>query len=83
MVKLEARTTEKDIIISKDSFEHLLNCLDNQKFVKEVNADALGSLSTDQIHSVQDDIQLAIDDFNLQCRKLLRGSGVPESEIIV
>lgn len=70
MVKLEARNVRNDIIISKDSFEHLLNCLDNQKFIREVNADAIGSLSVNEIHSVQNDIQAAIDDFNRQCRKV-------------
>lgn len=70
MVQLEARATDRDIIISKDSFGHLLNCLDNQKFIHEVNADALGSMSVDQIHSVQDENQAAIDDFNRQCRKV-------------
>lgn len=70
MVKLEARATEKNIIISKDSFDHLLSCLDNQKFINDVNADALDSMSTNQIHSVQDEIQAAIDDFNRQCRKV-------------
>lgn len=70
MVKLEARNVGNDIIISKDSFEHLLNCLDNQKFIREVNADAIGSLSVNEIHSVQNDIQAAIDDFNRQCRKV-------------
>lgn len=31
MVQLEARKEKGCIIISEDSFEHLLNCLDNQK----------------------------------------------------
>lgn len=70
MVQLEAKTTETDVIISKDSFEHLLNCLDNQKYVGEVNADAL-EISVSGIHGVQDDIQAAIDDFNRQCRDVL------------
>lgn len=69
MVKLEARATENDIIISKDSFEHLLNCLDNQKYVGEVNADAL-DMGVKEIHSVQNEIQAAIDDFNRQCREV-------------
>jgi len=70
MVQLEARTTEKEIIISKDSFEHLLNCLDNQKHIKQVNADALEDMSVEETHGVQDKMQAAIDDFNHQCRKL-------------
>ncbi len=71
MVKLEASTTEKDVIISKDSFEHLLNCLDNQKYIRDVNADALDDMSVEEIHDVQDDMQSAIDNFNRQCRILL------------
>lgn len=77
MVKLEARATEKDIIISIDSFEHLLDCLDNQKYVGEVNADAL-EMSVKDIHSVQNDIQARIDDFNRQCRKVWLSSGNKE-----
>lgn len=75
MVQLEARATDNDIIISKDSFDHLLNCLANQKYVGEVNADALDSLSVEEIHGVQDDTQTAIDDFYHQCRKVLTGWG--------
>ena len=67
MVKLEATKTDTDIMISHDSFEHLLNCLDNQKFIREINADA----TTCDYEKVQLDIQNTIDDFNRQCRKLL------------
>lgn len=70
MVQLEARLTEKDVVISQDSFEHLLSCLDNQKYIREVNADAM-EMSTDEIHGIQNDNQNAIDDFNRQCRRLL------------
>lgn len=66
MVKLEARKENGQIIISEDSFEHLLNCLDNQKFIDDVNADAL----TCDYKSVQRENQAAIDDFNRQCRAL-------------
>lgn len=69
MVKLEAIKTSLDIIISKDSFEHLLNCLDNQKFIRDINADA----TTDDYKKTQSDNQSAIDDFNRQCRELLHG----------
>lgn len=69
MVKLQAKSTKTDIIISKDSFEHLLNCLDNQKYIKEINADAL-EMNVEEIHSIQDDMQAAIDDFGRQCRKV-------------
>jgi hypothetical protein len=67
MVTLDAYLSGNDVVISKDSFEHLLACLDNQKFVREINADAL----TCDYRAVQKETQTAIDDFNKQCRKLL------------
>ena len=67
MVKLKATKENGNIIISEDDFEHLLNCLDNQKFVNDVNADAL----TCDYVKVQSETQEAIDDFSRQCRKLL------------
>ena len=73
MVKLKACRTKKDIVISYHSFEHLLNCLDNQKYVGQINADAVGSLSKNKIKSIQRDHQGKIDDFNKQCRNLLVG----------
>ena len=66
MVKLEARKENGQIVITEGSFEHLLNCLDNQKFIHEINADAL----TCDYKKVQRDSQSAIDDFNRQCRDL-------------
>jgi len=73
MVKLEAKKDGKgNIIISEDSFEHLLNCLDNQKFVGETppNGDAM-AMDTDEYNNVHEHIQEAIDDFSTQCRSLL------------
>ncbi len=77
MVKLEAKKVGGNIVISEDSFEHLLNCLDNQKFVGEAppNGDAMSMAINDpkgyrQIHI---DNQKAIDDFNRQCRHVLHG----------
>ena len=66
-VKLDAKIVGAAVVISKDSFEHLLNCLDNQKFIKDINADAI----TCDYKSVQVSSQKAIDDFNTQCRELL------------
>ncbi len=40
MIKLDAYIGNNRISISLDSFEHLLNCLDNQKYIQDVNADA-------------------------------------------
>lgn len=75
MVKLEAKKDGKgQIIISEDSFEHLLSCLDNQKFVGESppNGDAL-AMGEKEYNKVQDENQACIDDFNRQCRNLLHG----------
>ncbi len=72
MVKLKARLESSDVVISQDSFEHLLSCLDNQKFIHDVNADGL-SEGHDVVQSVQQENQKCIDDFNHQCRSLLHG----------
>ena len=66
-VKLDATKKDGFVVISEDSFEHLLNCLDNQKFIREINADA----TTCDYIKVQEESQEAIDDFNRQCRELL------------
>ncbi len=73
MVKLEARKENGEIIISEDSFEHLLNCLDNQKFIHDVNADGM-SLGIKKVREIQAKNQAYIDDFSRQCRKLLQGT---------
>lgn len=67
-VKLDAKLENDNVIISQNSFEHLLAYLDNQKFVGDINADAL----TCDYRTVQMETQSAIDDFNRQCRELLR-----------
>ncbi len=81
MVKLKAAKTvwvgEPAIIITEGSFEHLLNCLDNQKFIEDVNADSLDtldSLNGADIERIQNENQGAIDGFNRQCRELLNGT---------
>lgn len=33
--------TQKTITVNRDFFEHLLNCLANQKYIRDINADAL------------------------------------------
>jgi CYTH domain-containing protein len=76
MVKLEAKKDGRgNITISEDSFEHLLNCLDNQKFVGEVspNGDAM-AMDKDEYNKVHEGIQDAIDNFNGQCRNLLHNA---------
>ena len=72
MVKLEATKKDRNIIISEHSFEHLLACLDNQKFVGELptNGDSV-AVGKEEYYRVQNEIQEAIDDFNRQCRVLL------------
>lgn len=64
MVKLEAIKENGNIIISEDNFEHLLNCLDNQKFI---------SVPEEQSEWTKESMQDYIDDFNRQCRDLLHG----------
>jgi hypothetical protein len=72
MVKLEATKKDGNIIIAEHSFEHLLACLDNQKFVGEapINGDSV-AVGKEEYYRVQNEIQEAIDDFNRQCRVLL------------
>lgn len=68
MVKLEAKKENGNIIISEESFEHLLSCLDNQKFINEVNADAMDDIEGTK--RIQKQNQECIDDFNRQCREV-------------
>lgn len=74
MVKLDARKEGNYIIIHKDSFEYLLACLDNQKFVHEAppNGDAL-VIGPEKYKATQENIQKIIDNFNRQCRSILHG----------
>lgn len=72
-MKLEAiKDGIGNIIISEDSFEMLLACLDNQKFVGEVpqNGDSLAE-GEESYNSTQKEIQDAIDNYNRECRKIL------------
>ena len=61
-----------NIIITEDSFEMLLACLDNQKFVGELpqNGDSLAE-GKENYESTQQQIQKTIDEFNRECRKIL------------
>jgi len=69
MVKLQARTSGKDIIISEDSFEHLLNCLANQKYIPSENLGRTEQKSQD-----------AIDDFWRQGMNFLSNGVVASSK---
>ncbi len=77
MIKLDAKKVDGKIVISEDSFEHLLNCLDNQKFVGAPppcgDAAELAVSDPQGYKQVDIDIQNAIDDFSNQCRQLLNG----------
>ena len=70
-----------NIIISEDSFEMLLVCLDNQKFVHEgpQNGDSL-SVGKDEYYKTQHDIQDVIDFYNRECRKILHQKYIFETE---
>lgn len=61
-----------NIVISEDSFEMLLACLDNQKFVGESpqNADSI-SVGKEAYWKGQQDIQDTIDQYNRSCRDIL------------
>lgn len=61
-----------NIVISEYSFEMLLACLDNQKFLylRPVNGDSLSENEESYI-TVQRDIQKYIDECNNQCREIL------------
>jgi hypothetical protein len=61
-----------NIVISEDSFEMLLNCLDNQKFVGEQpqNGDSI-SVGKEAYWKGQQDIQDTIDQYNRSCRDIL------------
>jgi hypothetical protein len=69
-MKLDAFRENGRISISENSFEHLLSCLDNQKFINDINADGL----TEDYKLIQKQSQEAIDDFNRQCRVFLHDS---------
>lgn len=51
---------KKTITLKIDYFEHLLNCLANQKFIKDVNADGM-SLGIKKVKSIQKQSQAVID----------------------
>jgi len=69
---LEWQTNKDTITISKSFFEHLLNCLANQKFVGELppNGDALG-LGKSEYNDIQIEIQKRIDEACCKGRFLL------------
>jgi len=66
-VNLVAKKEKGKIIINENSFEYLLACLDNQKFINDVNADGIAS----GYKKTMRENQKAIDVFNRKCRKIL------------
>ena len=59
MVKLNAyKDGVGNIIITEDSFDYLLNSLDNQKYIHEFS------------FTIREENQKIIDDFNTQCREV-------------
>ena len=81
MKKVEAFKDGKgNIVITEDSFEMVLACLDNQKFVGEgpCNGDSL-SVGKEEYYKTQDDIQDTIDKYNRECRKILHQKYVFET----
>lgn len=77
-----------NIVITEDSFEMLLTCLDNQKFINEgpQNGDSL-AVGKEQYNKTQEEIQTTIDKYNLSGRKILNQkytiSTVEESYFLV
>ena len=72
-MKLEAiKDGNGNIIITEDSFEMLLICLDNQKFVHEApqNGDSL-SVGEVVYKNTQAEMQSTIDEYNRAGRKIL------------
>ena len=61
-MRLNATKQNDTVIISQNCFEHLLDCLDKQKYVP---------LTESQTDHEKRNIQYPIDDFNIQCRELL------------
>lgn len=81
-MKIEAKKDGKgNIVISEDSFEMVLACLDNQKFVGEQpkNGDSL-SIVKHEYWEGQQDIQNAIDYYNKECKKILHQKYVLRTE---
>jgi hypothetical protein len=72
MVKLNAyKDGLGNIILTEESFDFLLNCLDNQKAIYEFlyNKDE-HSIESDKHKLLQLRTQDNIDDFNIHCRKV-------------
>ncbi len=60
-----------NIIISEDSFEMILACLDNQKFISGKPQKGDFIVAEDKYWRGEEDIQNTIDHYNRECRKIL------------
>lgn len=58
------------ITLEVDFFDHLLNCMANQKYIHNMSADALGE-SGKEIRKIQEDNQRVIDEAYHKARELL------------
>jgi len=82
MKKIEAiKDGNGNVIIAEDSFEMLLACIDNQKFVGEApqNGDSI-SVGENEYYKTQKDIQDVIDSYNKECRKILHQKYILSTE---
>jgi len=80
-MKIEAIKDGKgSVVISEESFEMLLSCLDNQKFIGEApqNGDSI-SVGKTEYYKTQSDMQEIINKYNRECRKILHQSYVLET----
>jgi len=70
-----------NIVITEDSFEMILACLDNQKFVGESpqNGDSI-SVGKNKYYKTQKDIQDVIDFYYRECRKILHQKYILRTE---
>ena len=73
MITLNAfKDGQGHVVVSEDSFEMILACLDNQKFVNSppMNGDSVAE-GPDAYYAKQQEIQETIDAYNRQCRDIL------------
>ena len=72
LVKLDGRLEGDNVVISQQSFNYLLACLANQKYVGElpINGDSIAD-GKESYDATQREIQESIDNFYHQCMDLL------------
>lgn len=72
MVKLKAAVVGNQVTMDKDSLEHIMICLANQKFINEYppNGDA-HSIGKEKYKSIQEENQEVIDNCYRQIEELV------------